>query len=82
MFCQPSGERYLDGFEGYRSFWWVWDSQAGERQAMGVHGQVIYVNKAENVVIATFASPEKTANVLRPSFKRLMTGTRALARAL
>jgi hypothetical protein len=82
IFCEPGGERYLDGFQGYRSFWWVWDRIAGERQAMGVHGQVIYVNKAKNLVIATFASPEQTANVLRPSFKRLMAGTRALAAAL
>jgi CubicO group peptidase (beta-lactamase class C family) len=82
VFADPDGPRYLDGFQGYRSFWWVWDPAAGERQAMGVHGQVIYVNKARNLVIATLASPEQTANVLRPSFKRLMTGTRALARAL
>ena len=49
---------------------------------MGVHGQVIYVNKAKNLVIANFASPQQTANQLRPSFKQMLAGTRALAASL
>ena len=46
---------------------------------MGVHGQVIYVNPAKNLVIANFASPIQTANQLRPSYKQMLYGTRALA---
>ena len=49
---------------------------------MGVHGQVIYVNPAKNLVIANFASPAQTANQLRPSYKQMLYGTRALAAAL
>lgn len=78
----PTHAKYFEGFSGYRSFWWNFDQQMGERQAMGVHGQVIYVNQAKNLVIATFASPEQTANMLRPSFKTMLAGTRALARSL
>ena len=72
-------ERFIDGFTGYRSFWWQFDAAQGERVAMGVHGQVIYVNRAKNLVIANFASPEVTANQLRPTFKQMLAGTRALA---
>jgi CubicO group peptidase (beta-lactamase class C family) len=72
----------LTGFSGYRSFWWQFDQSQGERIAMGVHGQVIYVNKAKNLVIANFASPTETANQLRASFKQMLAGTRALAASL
>ena len=72
-------ERFIDGFTGYRSFWWQFDAAQGERVAMGVHGQVIYVNRAKNLVIANFASPEATANQLRPTYKQMLAGTRALA---
>lgn len=49
---------------------------------MGAHDQVIYVNKARNLVIANFASPRLTSNVLRPSFKQMLAGTRSLAAVL
>jgi CubicO group peptidase (beta-lactamase class C family) len=78
----PASPRHVPGFVGYRSFWWQFDPAQGERMAMGVHGQVIYVNKAKNLVIANFASPDQTANMLRPSFKQMLAGTRALAASL
>lgn len=78
----PEHERFIDGFSGYRSFWWQFDQSQGERLAMGVHGQVIYVNKAKNLVIANFASPAQTANQLRASYKQMLFGTRALAASL
>ena len=80
--ADPAHERFIDGFTGYRSFWWQFDQSQGERLAMGVHGQVIYVNKAKNLVIANFASPAQTANQLRPSYKQMLAGTRALAASL
>lgn len=80
--ADPSHERFIDGFTGYRSFWWQFDQAQGERIAMGVHGQVIYVNKAKNLVIANFSSPAQTANQLRPGFKQMLAGTRALAASL
>jgi len=80
--ADPDHERFIDGFTGYRSFWWQFDEAQGERIAMGVHGQVIYVNRAKNLVIANFASPAQTANQLRPSYKQMLSGTRALAAAL
>ncbi len=78
----PTHERFIDGFTAYRSFWWQFDQSQGERLAMGVHGQVIYINQAKNLVIANFASPAQTANQLRPSYKQMLAGTRALAASL
>ena len=78
----PAHPKYIPGFTGYRSFWWNFDAAQGERLAMGVHGQVIYVHQAKNLVIATFASPDQTANMLRQSFKQMLAGTRALAASL
>ena len=80
--ADPAHERFIDGFTGYRSFWWQFDQSQNERLAMGVHGQVIYVNKAKDLVICNFASPQQTANQLRPSFKQMLAGTRALAASL
>ena len=80
--ADPTHERFIDGFTGYRSFWWQFDQSQNERIAMGVHGQVIYVNKAKDLVICNFASPQQTANQLRPSFKQMLAGTRALAQSL
>ena len=80
--ADPAHERFIDGFTGYRSFWWQFDQSQNERLAMGVHGQVIYINKAKDLVICNFASPQQTANQLRPSFKQMLAGTRALAASL
>ena len=80
--ADPVHERFIDGFTGYRSFWWQFDQSQNERLAMGVHGQVIYINKAKDLVICNFASPQQTANQLRPSFKQMLAGTRALAASL
>ncbi len=82
IYTDPTHERYLEGFSAYRSFWWHFDALQLERIAMGVHGQVIYINPAKNLVIANFASPAQTANQLRPSFKQMLAGTRALAASL
>ncbi len=82
VYCDEDRPEFYGFLEGYRSFWWVLDSAAGERKALGIHGQVIYINKAKNVVITYFSSPEKTGNSIRPSFKKLFAGTRALAQSL
>jgi CubicO group peptidase (beta-lactamase class C family) len=38
------------GYDGYGHFWWL--SPDGTYQALGIFGQAIYINEAENVVIA------------------------------
>ena len=40
----------------YKNFWWILDETKGEYAAVGIHGQVIYINRSANLVIAYFSS--------------------------
>ena len=40
----------------YKNFWWILDETKGEYCALGIHGQVIYINRSANMVIAFFSS--------------------------
>ncbi|NPD48133.1 serine hydrolase [Lentimicrobium sp. S6] len=40
----------------YKNMWWVLDEQKGEYAAVGIHGQVIYINRKAGIVIAFFSS--------------------------
>ncbi|MGB1215697.1 MAG: serine hydrolase domain-containing protein [Pikeienuella sp.] len=82
VFADPQAITYMPDYEGYRSFWWICDANKGERAAMGIYGQMVYVNKSTNTVIASFSSPNYVSNVRRPSFKAVVRGNRALAAAL
>lgn len=82
IFNDNCAETHMPDFQGYRSFWWVCDAAKGERVAMGIYGQMIYVNKAANIVIASFSSPISVSNVRRPSFKRVLRANRCLAATL
>ncbi len=82
VFADPDAETYMPDMEGYRSFWWICDAAKGERVAMGIYGQMIYVNRDTNTVIASFSSPNETSNVRRGSFKQLLRCNRELANAL
>lgn len=81
-FVDPNAETYMPDFSGYRSFWWTCDAEKGERAAIGIYGQMVYVNRDANTVIASFSSPNKTSNARRHSFKRVLRGNRALSEAL
>lgn len=82
IFADPTAITHMPDFGGYRSFWWICDAEQGERAAIGIYGQMIYVNKSTKTVIASFSSPDFTSNARRPSFKRVLRGNRALAAAL
>lgn len=82
IFADRNSDTYMPDFSGYRSFWWVCDTERGERAAIGIYGQMIYVNKAANTVIASFSSPNATSNARRSTFKRVLRGNRALSAAL
>lgn len=82
IFADKTADSYMPDYQGYRSFWWVCDAARGERAAMGIYGQMVYVNQAENTVIASFSSPNDVSNVRRPTFKRVLHANRQLAAAL
>lgn len=40
----------------YKNFWWIIDNVKGEYCAVGIHGQVMYINRKANLVIVYFSS--------------------------
>ncbi len=66
-------------WEAYRNMWWVLDSAKGEYAAVGIHGQVIYINRAANMVAAWFSSQGKASAANNPQFRAKMLATRAIA---
>lgn len=75
-------ERYFEDLAGYRSFWWILDPQIGERMAIGVYGQMIYMNPATETVVCSFSSATRTSNMLRQDFKQYIRLIRELSRSL
>jgi hypothetical protein len=58
---QANGRAFLDGDRAYyRNQWWVWQPRTGGRNAiylaLGIHGQLLYIDEAASVVIAKFSS--------------------------
>jgi CubicO group peptidase (beta-lactamase class C family) len=47
----------------YRDMWWVSHNEHGAFSARGIHGQVIYIDPAAEMVIARFGSHPLAANV-------------------
>jgi len=71
-----------DSWTAYKNMWWILDAQQGEYAAVGVHGQVIYINRSANVVIAWFSSQPVASAASNPQFKSKLLATQAIARHL
>ena len=56
-----AGYHLLPGWS-YRNMWWVSHNEHGAYMARGIHGQVVYVDPAAEMVIARFASHPLAAN--------------------
>lgn len=48
--------RYADSYQAYKNMWWVLDQEKGEYAAIGIHGQVIYINRDTETVVSFFSS--------------------------
>jgi len=66
-------------WQAYKNMWWVLDAQQGEFAAVGVYGQVIYINKAKNVVAAYFSSQPKATAANNQMFRDKLTAIRQVA---
>ena len=71
-----------DSWSAYKNMWWILDAQQGEYAAVGVHGQVIYINRSANVVIAWFSSQPVASAAGNPQFRSKLFATQAIARFL
>jgi len=71
-----------DPWVAYHNMWWVLDEQAGEYCAVGVHGQVIYINRRADTVMAWFSSQPGASAARNPNFHSKLRAARQLAAAL
>lgn len=68
-----------DPWSAYHNMWWILDDTAGEYCAVGVYGQVIYINRSANVVMAWFSSQPVASAANNPDFHSKLKVARELA---
>jgi CubicO group peptidase (beta-lactamase class C family) len=78
-----ANSKYQDNsWVAYKNMWWIIDETQGEYAAVGVHGQVIYINRAADVVIAYFSSQPTASAARNPQFQSKLFAAQAIARHL
>jgi len=86
----PSLEKSFDAnskyaqepWQAYHNMWWVLDAQAGEYCAVGVHGQVIYINRTSDTVMVWFSSQATASAAGNENFRVKLDAARLLAKTL
>jgi CubicO group peptidase (beta-lactamase class C family) len=63
----------------YKNMWWILDPEKREYAAVGIHGQVIYINGSTNTVISQFSSQPTAGQVGSVEFRSKLLAIRALA---
>ena len=71
-----------DPWVAYHNMWWILDEEAGEFCAVGIHGQVIYINRQANTVMAWFSSQPTASASRNKDFHSKLAAARALADSL
>lgn len=78
-----ANEKYKnDPWFGYKNMWWVLDPKAGEFAAVGIHGQIIYINREVDVTAAVFSSDPTASAASNTAFHNKLRALRAMAKAL
>ena len=78
-----ANEKYAqDPWIAYHNMWWVLNANPGEFCAVGIHGQVIYINRGADTVMAWFSSQPVASSANNPTFHAKLEAARALARRL
>ena len=77
---KAEGSPGYDGLlQAYRNFWWVHDRDKGVFTARGVFGQVLYIDRSTDTVIATFSSAPTASNAMRPENHAKMAAMKMIA---
>ena len=71
-----------DPWIAYHNMWWVLNANPGEFCAVGIHGQVIYINRTANTVMAWFSSQPTASSAQNPTFHAKLKAARELAGTL
>ena len=58
--------------------WWILDADKGEFAAVGIHGQIIYINRSTNTVIAQFSSQAGAGQVGSIEFRSKILAIREI----
>jgi CubicO group peptidase (beta-lactamase class C family) len=69
-------------WSAYHNMWWILDEQAGEYCAVGIHGQVIYINRSADTVMVWFSSQPVASAARNPEFRAKLQAARELAVSL
>lgn len=78
-----ANEKYQgDPWQAYHNMWWILDADSGEFCAVGVHGQVIYINRSTDTVMAWFSSQPVASAARNKDFHSKLRAARALASTL
>ena len=64
----------------YKNFWWILDDKKGEFAAIGTNGQVIYLNRSANLVIAYFSSQPGASSAGNKNFLAKLEACRMLSK--
>ena len=68
-----------DPWTAYHNMWWVLDADAGEYCAVGIHGQVIYINRKADTAMVWFSSQPGASAAGNPDFHSKLKAARDLA---
>jgi CubicO group peptidase (beta-lactamase class C family) len=63
----------------YHNMWWQLDKTRGEFAATGIHGQVIYINREAQTVVAYFSSQPKASAARNPNYQTKLRAARTMA---
>ncbi len=69
-------------WSAYHNMWWILDERAGEYCAVGIHGQVIYINRSADTVMVWFSSQPVASAARSPEFRAKLQAARELAVSL
>ena len=69
-------------WQAYHNMWWILDADAGEYCAVGIHGQVIYINRKADTVMTWFSSQPGASAAKNLNFRVKLKAARELALSL
>ncbi len=69
-------------WSAYHNMWWLLDEKSGEYCAVGIHGQVIYINLEADTVMVWFSSQPGASAAKNANFRVKLNAARTLARSL
>jgi CubicO group peptidase (beta-lactamase class C family) len=69
-------------WSAYHNMWWILDERTQEFCAVGIHGQVIYINRSADTVMAWFSSQPVASAARNPEFRAKLQAARELAKSL